>query len=798
MSALNNSPLLGASGSQGYFLQRSVRLRSSASAYFNRTPASAGNRKTWTWSGWVKRGALARKNLFSAYVGSGTVDTSFFSVEFNPSDKIGITGYSTVYRLTTAVYRDPSAWYHIAVAIDTTQATAANRFRLYVNGVEVTAFDTSNNPAQNTDLGINQASPHYIGWDAFTTYYDGYTTEINFIDGQQLTASSFGEYNSTTGVWQPKKYVGTYGTNGFYLNFQDNSGATATTIGKDSSGNGNNWTPNNISVTAGVTYDSMTDVPTLTSPTTANYCVGNPLNSDGSTWTNANLNFSLPNSTNNAQGTMAATSGKFYWEVVYTSGAQGTGVQEIGLRTRYTNGIIYAPDGSKYINGTSSAYGATYTTSDVIGVALDMTGGTVTFYKNNVSQGAISISGSGMVNATFSLSAGGGVTSVGYVNFGQRPFTYTPPTGFKALNTYNLPTPTIANGANQFAASTYTGNGSTQTITNGGNNSIGKTFQPDLAWIKVRSITGQHVLTDSIRGVDKQLFSSLTNAEQTSSGGITSFNSNGFGLGSGVSPVGSTNENSQTYIAWQWKASNAAPVTNTSGSISSQVSANPSAGFSIVTYTGTGANATVGHGLGVAPNFIIIKSRSAVANWMVGGSNIASAGGGTWASIMEGLNTTNAINTGGTAVFNSTAPTSSVFSLGTEPNSNGSGRTFVAYCWSAIAGYSAFGKYTGNGSADGVFVYTGFRPRLVMIKGSSFVSNWFVIDTSRSSYNVSLDALRPNLDGAEVNSPTTTYSIDILSNGFKLRTSAADSNTNGATFIYAAFAENPFNYSLAR
>jgi hypothetical protein len=281
-----------------------------------------------------------------------------------------------------------------------------------------------------------------------------------------------------------------------------------------------------------------------------------------------------------------------------------------------------------------------------------------------------------------------------------------------------------------------------------------------------------------------QLESNNTAAETTETTGLTAFGSTGFTVGA----LAQMNTNAATYVAWQWDAGTTT-VTNTSGSISAQVRANPTAGFSVVTYTGNGtSDSTIGHGLGVAPKFILIKRRQGTNNWAVAGSILGSA------STLY-LNLTNAMETYTVALIGN-IQTSTTFQVGNDGNRNESGGTFVAYCFAAVAGYSAFGSYTGNGSADGPFVYTGFRPRFVMIKGSSFASNWFVIDTSRSAYNVSLDALRPNLDGAETS--TGTYSIDILSNGFKLRTSAADSNTNAATFIWAAFAENPFKLSLAR
>ena len=261
MSLLANS---NAIETGGYQISRSVRLRSSASAYLNRTPASASNRKTWTWSAWVKIGSNSDNFIFGGNP-SATQRCYIALTSSNNLDLVGVNASSTVLQLrTTAVFRDPSAWYHFVFSIDTTQATAADRAKIYINGSQITALSIATYPSQNTDLEVNNNSSHVIGVRgtySITNLFDGYLTEINFIDGQALTPSSFGETDTITGSWVAKKYTGSYGTNGFYLNFSDNSAATSTTIGKDYSGNGNNWTPNNISVTAGTTYDSMLDVP---------------------------------------------------------------------------------------------------------------------------------------------------------------------------------------------------------------------------------------------------------------------------------------------------------------------------------------------------------------------------------------------------------------------------------------------------------------------------------------------------------------------------------------------------------
>jgi Tfp pilus assembly protein PilV len=335
-----------------------------------------------------------------------------------------------------------------------------------------------------------------------------------------------------------------------------------------------------------------------------------------------------------------------------------------------------------------------------------------------------------------------------------------------------MPTPTIPDGELFMNATLWTGNGTTQTITNG---VAGQSFQPDLVWAKARSEAGGHGLFDSVRGTSLRLDSSTTNAESTSSG-VTSFNSNGFSLGSVFNAAG------VSWVGWQWKAGGAA-VTNTAGSISSQVSANTTSGFSVVTWVDSASTYTVGHGLGVAPQFIILKDRSNTYNWDVGCNPIG------WANRLK-LNDTSATSAG---YWNSTAPTSSVFTY----IGNGTGN-MVAYCWTPIAGYSAFGSYTGNGSADGPFVYTGFRPRFVMWKRSDSTGDWIIFDTSRDTYNYADKQLVPNSSAAEQVTGGGFVRMDFLSNGFKIRSTDSYINANGGTYIYMAFAENPFKYSLAR
>jgi len=771
-----------------YSANNSLRFRSSASAYLNRTPASAGNRQTWTWSGWVKRGTLGTyQQIFGAYIGSGTTDTNYFEISFL-TDLISITGYSTVYRRSTAVYRDPSAWYHIIVAMDTTQATAANRVKVYVNGSEVTAFGTSNNPTQNTNLGINGAYPHGIGAiPANASYFDGYQTEVNFIDGQALTPNSFGTSNGL-GVWQPIRYGGSYGTNGFYLPFTNTT--STTTLGYDFSPQGNNWTTNNISLTAGSTYDSMTDVPTLTSATAANYCTLNPIAPNATyaigTLQAGNLDKVAGAANNEVQGTFGVTSGKWYFEYSFATNATRVGIATggPGKSAIATKGVLYENStGNKIVDSVSTAYGATFNQTNVIGVALDADANSVTFYKDNVSQGSISFTPTDVISP--SIFTPNGVTITASFNAGQRPFSYTPPTGFNRLNTFNLPTPTIGATASTLADDyfntvLYSGNNSTQNIAVG--------FQPDWVWSKCRNVARSHRLSDAVRGSTRDLYSDSTATEQND-GSITSFISTGFSLDNAT---GSTyNTSGENYVSWAWKA-NGAGSSNTAGSITSTVSASTTAGFSVLTYTGTGGTGTttVGHGLGVSPSMVIIKRRNSATDWASYHTGLTST------SYYLVLNSTAAqANYGSTFI----SPSSSTLTIAADSSLlNTSTGTYVAYCFAPIAGYSAFGSYTGNGSTDGPFVFTGFRPRFILIKASSFSNAstvWTLFDTSRSPYNASVNELYANSSSAE---GVDASGIDILSNGFKPRRNSDYANSSGQTYIYACFAENPFKYSNAR
>jgi hypothetical protein len=330
-------------------------------------------------------------------------------------------------------------------------------------------------------------------------------------------------------------------------------------------------------------------------------------------------------------------------------------------------------------------------------------------------------------------------------------------------------------GGEYFNTVLWTGNATARTITGVG-------FQPDLVWAKSRSLSYNHRIFDVIRGATKTISSNLTDAESTESQQLTAFNADGFSLGTD----NGLNQSSGTYVAWNWKA-NGAGVSNTDGSITSTVSANPTAGFSVVTYTGTGAAATVGHGLGVAPKMIITKNRSASSGWLTYHSSL---GAGAFLSLASTSG-----STADTSIWQNTNPSSTVFSVGTAVSQNTN--NYVAYCFSEVAGYSAFGSYTGNGSADGPFVFCGFRPAFILMKRTDTTFDWYVYDSKREGYNAANSELYPNDSSAETTGGGGRP-FDLLSNGFKFRNSNGGHNASGGTYIFMAFAENPFKNALAR
>lgn len=548
--------------------------------------------------------------------------------------------------------------------------------------------------------------------------------------------------------------------------------------------------------------DSLIDTPTNYDADSGNnggnYCVWNPLKQSSGTYSDGNLQIATSSGNKHYQATFGLTSGKWYWEVIPTTGST-VGMIGIALDGKSLSSNLngdgamayYGVTGYKQGGNTSGvdvSYGATYTYNDVIGVALDLDSATktLTFYKNGSSQGVAFNPDPTLGSWHPAVSAGSSINTTTFVaNFGQRPFKYTPPTGHLSVCTQNLTDPTIADPSKYMDIALWTGNGSTQTIT-------GMNLGPEFLWVKARSAAYDHYLQDVVRGVTKTLELSgntAAGAETTNSDGVTALTSDGFSVGAGTG-LTAANVTNVTYVGWGWDAGTTTVNNNTDGSITpTGVRANADSGCSIVTYTGNGSSGSVGHGLSVAPEWIFIKNRDATSHWHVYHVGLSSG---------KRLNLSNdeAEFTPGTAGI--TTVTSSTFTLGSSrAETNANNNDYVAYCFAPVSQYSSFGSFEGNGLANGVFVSLSFRPSFILIKGSNFASNWYIQDDNRDGYNVNSGvALRPNLSNGE--DGTTTYDLDILSNGFKLRSSASDANSSGKTFIYCAFASHPFKTARAR
>jgi hypothetical protein len=756
----------------GYQIQNSLRFRASNNGYLSRSFGSPTSNIKWTWSGWIKRGALGSQQIFCGGDGSSN---NFFAVTYTASDTIQISqiasGAYNLQMATTAVFRDPSAWYHLVVIYDSANATSTDRIQIYVNNSRQTVSYSTGPFGASTACQWNVSGrTHYLRkLDYAALYGDMYAANETFIDGQALTPSSFGQTDATTGVWVPKAYSGTYGTNGFFLQFKD--ATSTTTIGYDTSGNSNNFTTSGISVTSGTTFDQMLDTPTL------NYAVMNPLDLSGTaaTFQWANLQVTRSGASQaQAYCSIQMSSGKWYCEM--TAGADVASLSPgiiVGTANAAANRYLgqdsftygYDPDGRKVNSGTYTAYGNTWTAGDIIGIILDADNGKLYFSKN----GTVQNSGDPVAgtNAAFtgltgpyrfaaSLENGG----IGDFNFGQRAFSTAPPTGFKALNTTNLPTPSIKKGSLYMDATLRTGTGATASVA-----SLG--FQPDLVWIKSRSAATNNNLFDSARGATIGLVSQNANAEYTDANSLTAFNSNGYSLGSDASSRG-VNINTNTYVDWAWKEG-----------------ATP--GFDIVLYTGNGANRTVSHALGAAPACYVVKYRSGsnADEWFMYHKALGATKYIRWSQALGSF--------AGSTYWQDTAPTSSVFSIGTNTAVNTNTSLYVAYLWSEIDGFSKFGSYTGNASSDGPFVFCGFRPLWIYIKGDNATSGR-QYDTARLTNEAKspLYFNTANAESAEANG------IDILSNGFKVRWSDSVINGSGTTYIFMAFAEAPFKYARAR
>jgi hypothetical protein len=826
-----------------YTIDQSLRFNIADGPYLERT-FGTGNRRAFTISLWFKCSVIATSSfrLFSVPAagtdgpGSGLLAyNSSGTISFQPSyDNV------TAYKLeTSAVFRDPSAWYSIVAVWDSDNVTEADRIRLYVNGVRETAFSSTAYPPRYLDCEwMNTAITHYIStYDTDEAFIGGYLAEYYFIDGQALTEASFGETDEDTNQWKPIDASGlTFGTNGFYLKFQDSSD-----FGDDSSGEGNDFTVTNL-----VATDQMVDSPTN------NFATLNSLDQNGITLAEGNLKGTgLTAPWSEVRNSIGVSSGKWYWEVLYVSESESA-CWVAGIRSTEgelaqfhwysaswstaTNGYNYGllTDGAKVSSGTyTESFTSALSTGDIIGFALDLDSGTTTLdvYVNNSSAGTMYSSLQAGQTWTPGLSLCdpvGASVSVAVMNLGSDSsfagaktaqgnqdgnsvgdFYYAPPTDFLALCTSNLDDPEITLPGDNFDVQIWTGTAATKVITTG--------FQTDFVWGKNRNGTSSHCLMDVIRGTSSTLKTNSNAAVESASDVITSFDSTGYTLGDSATGPNLNQNGSDTFVGWAWKAGGTPTATNvatsgvmTSGSVfingssdtsftpgstiyPEKISANTTNGFSIVEYDGNvTSGATVAHGLSQAPELYVLHSLDVINSWQVYADPLGSN------NRFIQLNEAGAYESN-TNRWNDTSPTASLFSLGNGSMVNASGEPFIVYCWHSVEGYSKVCRYEGNGNTDGTFIYTGFRPAFLLAKNvDAGASNWIMEDNKRNPYNPEDTRLWANLNDAETTAGAGYADFDFVSNGVKIRGDSGNYNSSAKTYLCIVFAESPFKYANAR
>lgn len=837
MGVLSENAIIGASAAGGYDIDNSSRWEPSDSPSLLRTVTigSQTDAQKATFSCWFKIDdgddfqTDGTADVYRALVGWGHNTDSKFAIGLHDQSingnkvclaiKSRDSGGSLYFNcLSTRLIRDIGQWYHLLVVFDGTQGDNANRIRAWLNGEAVTwstytnsqtTFYISGNSNNRASVGVAD------GVGGVNAYWSGYIAETHWIDGQALAVGDFAETDAATNEWKAIEYTGTYGNNGFYMNFDNSS-----SMGADSSGNGNNYTVANLAAT-----DQMLDTPTNNFPTfnsLTNY--PNPQGAGTETLTEGNTRFKI---TTNAYGSKicngVVNSGKWYMEILvndlyldnqfFAAIASFDNVDESQMFYHCTTG---SGDGWGYHNTDPNARTWNMTTEaavttgltavavgDIFAIALDLDSSprSVKFYINNTLAATIAdIDASGTMKNIIVGMGERGVDQDMIVNFGQDSsfaglktaqgntdgngygdFYYAPPTGYMANCTKNLPDPSIALPGEYFNSILYTGDGGTDQAQTG----VG--FQPDFVWGKAFVDSKPPWMFDVIRGTGELIESSSSGPESTHADMLNSFDADGFTHGN-QSSIGANGSN---YIAWNWKGGGAG-VENTDGNITSTVSANTTAGFSIVKYTGTGnTSSTVGHGLGEAPEYIIIKNYDETQAWKVGSTWMSTGDPWNDYELLE-LNT-NAAMVNDNGVWR-TAPTASVFHLWDGNSVNQSTKNMVAYCFHSVEGYLKVNRYTGNGNANGTFVETGFEPKFLMVKNVGATGGWAMLDRVRYPSNVVRNKLWANLNDGVV---TPEDIVDFDSNGFKWRTTDSSYNDTNNTYLYLAFAESPFKYSRA-
>ena len=810
-----------------YQIQHSLKFDGVTNSKIHRTPGSAGSARIGTFSAWIKK---LKQGAFQQVFAAGDATTDTVELLFRNNDQILLTAAvgnaAKITLKTNTKFRDCSGWYHLFFAIDTTQGTAANRAKLYVNGVIQSDFETANYPDQNQDLDISQAVEHMIGVNVSNNNnLNGYIAEVNFIDGLALTPTSFGVTDSTYGHWKPIQYTGAYGTNGFHLDFND-----AGNLGDDAAG-GTDFTETNV-----VANDQMLDSPTNTFPVLNHLCTnGDSLLSEGA------LKLSSVDGLGGTGGVAATMelphTGKWYWEIhalaidnnrpnLYFGIDEGR-ILDHRLINTVGSGIIatsrvYQSNG----NGTKQsqseeAYGAAWSDGDVIAIQVDMDAGKVYYRRNNTleSSGAAAftidrntssfIPSFGVYEDAASADAGnimtvnfgqdssfsGGLTAVGAQDAkGQGDFKYTPPAGYLALCTKNLPEPQCVPKDN-FGIVGYTGTG----VNGAAENDIsGLEFQPDTVWIKDRASTGEHQIVNSLAGSARYKSPSSAEAEGNRSTRVKRFTSDGFALGDGNGTNGSNaNVNNALYKAWCWR--NATDFdTSASGSGVNKVPAttahiNVDAGQGVMLWEGDGEGFEPRHGLSKYRDFpqgftLYVGKRNANASWAVFHTYGFNA---TDYLVLD----TDAASVDNSTFWNDQNPNENLFQIMSANEVGADDDTYVCYYWHDVEGYSRFSNYIGNGNVDGTFVPTGFRPSLVIVKKLNATHNWPMVDDFTMPFNKDQTIFS---EADTTDAEDTDPCIDLLSNGFKVRDTAARYNTDGSTYAFWAWASLPAKYNNAR
>jgi len=767
--------------------------------------SSATDRRKITHAVWIKRANIGTYQAIYSTTQNGGGD--YYQWRFANDDTmtlyLNVSNYDYAYD-TAAVYRDTMNWYHFVLIIDTTQSTDTNRVKLYANGVQQTLnVKFTNHVGQNFSNYVMDGTEDAIGQFNYnsTAYFDGYMCDFITTIGQDNSISDFGE--TKNGVWIAKNYSGSYGANGFRLQFDQTGTGTASTstIGADTSGNTNHWTSNNLASGDSNFPDSPEN----------NLAVWNRLvyrrsNNFVAVFSEGNTKVNGTSSQVAHTSSTLASTGKHYAEFYINNSSKA--VTSCGVvRTLWDGGLgqSYAGNygGAYYSTNGTRAYNATYDSqtapgSDRVGIEVDFANNEVEFFT--VASDGTRTSRGGKLNGDDGIDfEGEGVftatthdVSSSYIEayFSETSWNGTPNSGYEELSANKLPDVTIG------AASDTQADDHFDTILRVGHGTSGGStpanFKADWIWEKVRNSAYSHYLIDSSRGIvdgsTQVLITNTTNLETTG---------NWYKPPTSSSLEFNTNDWASSFnlVDWIWKANGGTTTTNDAsstgvGTIDSVFQANDTSGFSIVTYTGTGSAGTVKHGLSVAPSLVIIKSRTgaSVPNWVIG-QDISGFTGQLYFD--TGAFSTNS------GSFNNTAPTSSVVSIGTDSTVNQNTATYVMYCFANVEGYCRIGKYTGNGRTDGPFIYTGFRPAWLLIKSTGSSTNgWYMYDNKRLNFGTLVDGqLYANLANAEDDG---NRDLDFLSNGFKPRLTDSNVNGNGSTFIYLAFADQAFKFSNAK